>query len=320
MADANPSRLGQIEAAGDDDALFLKEFTGEVLTAYTTAVKTDGRHVQRSLNSGKSAQFSAMWKNSARYHTPGTEITGQNIKHDELVVEIDDLLISDAFVAEIDELKNHYDVRAEYSSQCGIALAAAKDRNVLRCMLLATESGTSSTWNTAIFSGASPAGTKTTNAAMKTDATVLAAGFFSAAQTLMENDIPEAHKRSGFIRPAQYFILVANKDLLNKDWGGVGSFAAADLPQVAGIELVVTNHLPITDESADANVLAKYRGTWTATAAVICTPYAAATVKLKDLSSESGWDMRRQGSLIIAKYAMGHRSLRPEAAVQLATA
>lgn len=227
-------------------------------------------------------------------------------------MEIDDLLISDAFVAEIDELKNHYDVRAEYSSQCGIALASAKDRNVLRCMLLASTAPET-------FSGASPAGTVTTHASMKVDATVLAAGFFSAAQTMMENDIPEAHKRSGFIRPAQYFILVANKDLLNKDWGGMGSYAAADLPQVAGIELVVTNHLPITDESADVNVLAKYRGDWSKTAAVVTTPYAAATVKLKDLSTESGWDMRRQGNLIIAKYVMGHRALRPECAVQLAT-
>src|SRR5690606_24644655 len=163
-------------------ALFLKLYAGEVLTAYRTAVKTDGRHVQRTVPHGKSAQFPALWKTSARYHNPGSEILGQKIKHNEIVVETDDLLISDVFVAEIDELKNHYEVRAEYSTQCGIALSSAKDKNVLRCMLLASTSS-------ATFAGASPAGTVTTHASMKTDATVLAAGFFSAAQTLLENDV-----------------------------------------------------------------------------------------------------------------------------------
>ena len=44
-------------------------------------------------------------------------------------------------------------------------------------------------------------------------------------------------------------------------------------------------------------------------------PSAAGTVKLMDLATEMEYDIRRQGTLMVAKYAMGHGVLRPEAAV-----
>jgi len=46
---------------------------------------------------------------------------------------------------------------------------------------------------------------------------------------------------------------------------------------------------------------------------------AVGTVKLLDLAMESEYDIRRQGTLMVAKYAMGHGILRPECAIELAT-
>jgi hypothetical protein len=43
-------------------------------------------------------------------------------------------------------------------------------------------------------------------------------------------------------------------------------------------------------------------------------------VKLLDLAVESAYDIRRQGTLIVSKYAMGHGGLRGESAVQCRTA
>ena len=312
MADANVSRLGQIEGAGSDDALFLKLYAGEVLAAFETAQVAVNRHLVRNIPSGKSAQFPAIWKNAARYHTPGAEITGQVVKHDEVVITIDSLCISDVFIAEIDEAKNHYDVRSQYTKECGIALATEMDKNVLRSALLASAGA-------AIFSGASPSGTNITHASMKIDATVLAAGLFSAAQTLDENNVPSSQVRTAFVRPAQKYLLVTNKDLLNKDWGGAGSYANASLPEVAGIQIVQTNNLPITNETGSNEVLDKYEGDWSKVAALVTTPYAAATVKLVDLKTEMAYDIRRQGTLVVAKYAVGHGPLRPECAVRLST-
>jgi hypothetical protein len=44
---------------------------------------------------------------------------------------------------------------------------------------------------------------------------------------------------------------------------------------------------------------------------------AVGTVKLMDLAMESAYDIRRQGTLFVAKYAMGHGVLRPECSVEL---
>lgn len=313
MADATVSRLGQAQQAGDVNALFLKVYAGEVLTAFRRANKTGGKFMERTITSGKSAQFPATWKNAAAYHTPGAELVGKLINHAEVVVTIDDLLVSDVFIAAIDEAKNHFDVRREYSFQSGQALAVTRDKNVLRVAGLASR-------GTAIHTGLSPGAALVTNAAMKTDASVLASGIFTAAQTLDERDVPEEDDRFTWVRPAQYYLLVSNKDLLNKDWGGRGSFASAEVPEVAGTMVMKTNNLPITDESADTSIAAQYRANWANTAALVTHRHAAATVSLMDLKLEMAYDIRRQGTLIVAKYAIGHGAIRPESAVELATA
>jgi hypothetical protein len=44
---------------------------------------------------------------------------------------------------------------------------------------------------------------------------------------------------------------------------------------------------------------------------------AVGTVKLLDLATESEYQIERQGTLFVAKYAMGHGILRPECAIEL---
>jgi len=51
--------------------------------------------------------------------------------------------------------------------------------------------------------------------------------------------------------------------------------------------------------------------------ALVMTKDAVATVKLMDLSVESEYQINRQGTLMVSKYAMGHNVLRPACAVAL---
>ena len=51
--------------------------------------------------------------------------------------------------------------------------------------------------------------------------------------------------------------------------------------------------------------------------ALVMTADAVATVKLMDLSVESEYQINRQGTLIVSKYAMGHNVLRPACAVSI---
>lgn len=308
MANANVSFLGQSNQAGASDALFLKVFSGEVLTAFQKAVQALQRTMVRNIANGKSAQFPATGRQTAQYHTPGTEITGNNISHAEQVITIDQLLISPAFIADIDEAMNHYDVRSIYSKESGLALAYQLDANILQTGVLAARASNPIT--------GLPGGTSAINSSYGTDSTTLAGGLFLAAQKFDENAIPEGD-RSAYLRPAQYYLLAQNTTAINQFYGGQGSYADGSIVKVAGIELVKSLQLPVTNIATGP---AKYQVNASTTAALVMHKSAVGTVKLMDLSMQSAYDIRRQGTLIVARYAVGHGVLRPDAAVELKTA
>ena len=104
MANAVASRIGSINSATDKDALFLKVFSSEVLATFMRENKMLGMTSVRSISSGKSAQFPVIGTTSAAYHTVGNEIVGTEVKHAEKIISIDDLLLSSAFLANLDKL------------------------------------------------------------------------------------------------------------------------------------------------------------------------------------------------------------------------
>lgn len=310
MANATVLSFGQQNGSGELDALFLKVFGGEVMTAFAVNTVFLDKHMIRAIQSGKSAQFPATWKVTSGYHTPGNEIVGQSSNVSERVIVIDDLLISSVFLANIDEAKAHYDVRSIYSREAGIALATQFDKNVAQTGVLAARAS-------ATVSGGD-GGTQLTSSGTlyKTSATDLASGLYAAAQALDEKNVPPTSRRFGFVKPAQYYLLAQSTQLINRDWMGAGSYAAGQIIAIGGIELVKTNNLPSTNITSGPTA---YQGDFTKTACLVMTPEAVGTVKLMDLGMEGAYDIRRQGTLIVAKYAMGHGILRPECAVELKT-
>jgi hypothetical protein len=311
MSNATVSRIGQAAGSGSTTALFLKVFAGEVITAFETANSTLDKHMVRTISSGKSAQFPVTGKATASYHTIGNEITGGTLTHNERVISIMDLLIAPVFIARIEEAMNHYDVRSIYSSELGRALANQMDKHVYQAMLLASRA-----------SAASPqaAGQQETDADFATNAASAAATIFSAAGKLDELDIP-ADDRYCAVAPATYYNLIQGTTVINRDWGGSGSYSDGKVLKVAGINIVPTNNLPSSNinsgvaQGSDASLA----GNFTNTVGLVWHKSCAGTVKLLDLSTEMEYDMRRQGTLMVAKYAMGHGILRPEAAIEIKT-
>lgn len=308
MANATPSRLGQADASGAQDALWLKVFGGEVMAAFEEDNKFLDKQMVRTISNGKSAQFPATGRiAAAAYHTPGAEIVGSTVKHNERVIVIDDLLVSSAFIANIDEAKNHYEVRSVYSGEMGRTLAEAMDRNIAQVGVLAARA-------TATVNGHF-GGSALTNAAMATDGDVLAAQAFAAAQKLDEKFVPE-NDRFLALRAAQYYLLVQTTKVLNRDWDGAGSYSEAKVPKIASLSVVKSQHVPNTNVASGPTA---YQGDFTKTVGLVWRRDAMGTVKLLDLAMESAYDIRRQGTLMVGKYAVGHGILRPECAVELAT-
>lgn len=316
MSNQTPSRLGQELGAGMTDALFQKVFAGEVLSIFEAENVTKNRVMSRSITNGKSASFPIMGRASAFYHTPGNEILGGSVKHNEKVIVIDDLLISPVFIAEIDEAKNHYDVRGHYSTEVGRVLAQTWDKHVLQVGVLAARTTVSN------IPGEAPAGSVITEATANqfNDPEALVAAFYTAAQRLDEKNVPESD-RVAYLPPAQYYKLIQSDKAINRDFGGEGSISKGKIWEVAGIEIVKTNNLP-TGNVAASTVAGgsrdSYVGNFTKTRGLIMHKSAVGTVQLMNLSTRMDYDPRRLGTQIVSKFAVGHGVLRPEGAVELA--
>lgn len=309
MADMTPSRLGMINGTGADDALFLRQFSGEVLTAFEEVNVMQNRHLVRTIKNGESAQFPATWKATAYYHTPGVQITGNQIKHGQRTITVDDLLISPVFIAKIDEAKNHYDVRSIYSKEAGAALAIQMDKNVLQV-------GVNAARASATISGAY-GGSTINSATFATSGEEMVAQVFKAAEIMDGKDVSETG-RFVVLRPAQYYLLVQNDKVINKDFtAGNGDIKTGKVYGLAGLEVVKSNHIPSTSIATGPT---EYQGNFTTTNALVMHPNAVGTVKLLDLAVEGEYKIEYQGTLIVAKYAVGHGILRPEAAVEIRSA
>lgn len=306
------SRPGQVNGAGDVDAIFLKLFLGEVLTAFSRATVARSRQVIRSIKNGKSASFPATWKATASYHTPGNFVGGQVINSAERVIVIDDQLIASVWVASIDEAKAQWDFRSEYSKQLGEALAQAFDKNSLQVMILAARAAATVTGGNG--------GTQITAATARTDADALVQAIFDAAQALDEKDVPST-ERYCYVLPAQYYLLVnSSSKAINRDYnatGANGSIADGVIMRIAGVEIVKTNNLPQTNVITGP---AAYQGDFTNTAALVCQRGAMGTVQLVAMSGEMDYHSEYQSTLLLSKYAIGHGILRPECSVEIKVA
>jgi hypothetical protein len=330
-----PSNLGQINGAGDRDALFLKVFSGEILTTFEEMNVMKDLHMVRTIQSGKSAQFPVTGIATAKYHTPGDNIADagagylSGIKHAEKIITIDDLLVASTFIANVDELKNHYDVRSIYAKELGKALAKRFDIATMKTLIAAALTPQSIT-GTAGVDGTYGGTSLTSKLAATPTAAEIVDALMLAAQNLDEKDVPE-DERFAILKPRDFYTLLSSDEtVINNLYGGSGNVATGQIPTIAGIRIFKSNHLTsvtklladqIADDSNSKNDVfgtagAGYNPTdATSYEMIVAHPSAIGTVKLLDLATESEYQIERQGTLFVAKYAMGHGVLRPEASV-----
>lgn len=334
MSNATAARFGRINQAGDVDAVFLKTFSGEVLTAFERRNVMLPRAMQRS-GTGKSVQFPRFGKATAAYHSPGNEITGNNIDVAELIITPDAILYSDYFFAEIDEILSHYDARAPITNEMGIKLATLCDEHLLIEGLLGSRLssvGSELPTGTPVNGGFT---TATEDSLLKTSEVTGGSGnatsdadkvqawldtLQACASRLDENDVP-MQGRYVVVRPQEYYPLVSavqtsGFSLVNRDYGGDGSVATGDIGQILGFDIVMSNNLPKTNLTA-TGVNEHHSGDFTKTVGLVGVNNAIAVANWGGLNTEINYDPRRFGWLATARYLKGINYLRPEALIEL---
>ncbi|HEY0623174.1 hypothetical protein [Sphingomonas sp.] len=324
MADSTPNRPGQDQGTGDARALMLDLFGGEIISAFETATVLRDKHQTKTLSKGKSFKFPAIWRAGGGYHTPGVELTGRQIKHTEITVDPDDALVSDVFVADIDELLNHFDVRAPYTKEMGEFLARHYDTNVLRTILKAARSG-------ALFTGDSGGGA-VVNASLATDGSALIDAVSAAKEAMDGKDVPvNAQSVHAMFKPAQWYLMARTDKNLNRDTNGGGasirSMTLTTIDEIAVHKSNLANEVFGQDNTAGDYIDAEsekfipsyYRAKFGTTVGAVWTPMAACSAIVRDVGFDIEPQPRKLGTLLIASLITGTRTLRSKCAVELRT-
>jgi hypothetical protein len=247
---AQLTQLGQANGAGDKRALYLKLFSGEMFKGFQHNAIARDLVMRRTLTNGKSLQFIYTGHTTAEYHTPGNSILGNDQGAPpvaEKTITVDDLLISSAFLYDLDETLSHYDMRSEISRKIGYALAQKYDRLIFRAITRGARAASPITKT----NFAEPGGTQirvgtTDSAANAYDAQKLTTAFFDAAAALDEKGVSQ-DGRVGVLNPRQYYALiqeVGNNGLINRDEQGAALQSGQGIVEIAGIKIYKSMNIP----------------------------------------------------------------------------
>ena len=248
----NITAPGQSNSTGDKRALYLKLFSGEMFKGFQRNTIARDLIMKRTLTNGKSMQFIFTGRTTAEYHTPGNSILGNSDGAPpvaEKTVTVDDLLISSAFVYELDETLAHYDLRGEISRKIGYALAEQYDRKAFRAIVKAARQASPITKN----GFKEPGGTQikltrsgVTDGTAAYDSTCLINGFYDAAAALDEKGVPQ-EGRVAVLNPRQYYELIQNVEsngLINRNERGDALQSGQGIIEIAGIPIYKSMNIP----------------------------------------------------------------------------
>ena len=258
MANANQVALGRSNlstgtgygGATDKYALYLKLFSGEMFKGFQHETIARDLVTKRTLRNGKSLQFVYTGRMSSSFHTPGTPILGNSDKAPpvaEKTIVMDDLLISSAFVYDLDETLAHYELRGEISKKIGYALAEKYDRLIFRSITRGARSASPVSATNFV----EPGGTQirvgtTTNESDAFDAGALVNAFYDAAAALDEKGV-SSDGRCAVLNPRQYYSLIQNvgsNGLVNRDVQGDALQGGTGVIEIAGIHIYKSMNIP----------------------------------------------------------------------------
>ena len=244
------TRPGQANSTGDARALYLKLFSGEMFKGFQNNTIARDLIMKRTLKNGKSLQFIYTGRTKSEFHTPGNSILGNSDGAPpvaEKTITVDDLLISSAFVYNLDEVLSHYDLRSEISRKIGYALAEKYDRLAFRAVARGARQASPITKTNFV----EPGGTQirvgaTTNDSDAYNSANLVSAFYDAAAALDEKGV-SGDGRVAVLNPRQYYELiqaVGSNGLINRDAQGSALQSGNGIIEIAGIKIYKSMNIP----------------------------------------------------------------------------
>ena len=244
-----------------------------------------------------------------------------------MTITVDDILRAHTAIYDLDDLLSHFDVRSQFSTELGRALARVYDRNVFRQIALAAR---------AAAAGPSfPTGVRIVRSTLAPTSGVFDGAAWiqairDARAAMFQNDVPDTETlfmavprglfdAIKYARDSNGRYIVQDREInLGENAGGVTG--RGQRLMIENVVIMPTRNLPNTNETSDTSVFAKYRANYSTTQALMWHPMAVATVKLRDITLETERTVRRLENFMVAHMLVGHGTLRQECAVEFASA
>ena len=237
-------------STGDRRALLLKLATGEMFKGFQHETIARDLVMKRTLKNGKSLQFIYTGRTKAEFHQPGNSILGNSDGAPpvaEKTITVDELLISSAFLYELDETLAHFELRGEITKKISYALAEKYDRLVFRAITRGARAASPITKSGFV----EPGGTQirvgsTSNDSDAYDAEKLQDAFYDAAAALDEKGV-SSQGRVAVLNPRQYYQIIqkiGTSGLVNRDVQGTALQSGQGVVEIAGIKIYKSMNIP----------------------------------------------------------------------------
>lgn len=335
-----PSRFGTTDdPAGTEFDIFLKTFSGEILSAFEEKTVLRQLIQRRTISSGKSAAWPVVGTASAVYHVPGQNILTEGGASStylstpgaqEKIINVDHLLTSSVLMVDIDTAMSHYDVRGRYADEIARALANKYDLSLAQVIFNGAGQGSTLTGEGSWANE----GVVITDADFLSDTTAVSqlGSLASMARQFDEREIPEDNRHI-IVDPQAWHNMIINSgapQIASSDYNRTarGDVGMGTVVQLAGFNIHKTNRLAAlralgshTGPDIPAGQRgSEYEGTFTnCVGLAFHGMLSVATVQLLGLSVEHSRENAYQGDLMVAKLAVGHGVLHPEACGQIIT-
>ena len=275
----------------------LKLYTGEVIKAFREKNIGLGLIKSRTISGGKTAQFivtGAGLESDIQTHVRGEEVTPVILANDEVTITVSTRYVHSHFLDSLDEKLAQYEVRGELAFQSGEVLATKIDKDVFAMIGNDVPAMTPLAGQKAAGTSVATGYAAATTALAKGD--LLIEAFYKAKTGLNEKNVTATP--SVIVAPETYYAIVQSTRGVNADYtSNNGGIDTGKIRQVAGFSIGWTNHL---DTTTNTKLLA-----------LMFTQDVAGVVKAMDIQSESSYDNRRLGHLLVSYYALGMGPLNP---------
>lgn len=315
-------------------ALRLAKYSGRVLAAFDRATQFRSMVMNIPTTGTDTLQFPAIGRISAGFHTAGNHVfddgEGDQFNHVKRTIKVDDELIAATFIDKLERLETEYEFGGTYLTKIGEALAVTYEDFAFRAAVRAARHTTANTTDlipddVGADGGGGFIGSLdiSTGTAAEIGGRVLAAAF-QAAQILDEKEVPAMDgSRWMPLRPAQYYQLVQNRELIDRDYGGQGNgvFFNGTVFVAAGFGLLKTNRMPSTNVATNpTGAQNTYTGDFTGLVSVAMHREVIACPTIQAPMLETQYDLPRRGYYLIGSMIQGCGAMRYECGVEISTA